>query len=58
VTEAKRKPVRAVARKTVRRKKTAPPHEAVAERAYYIALEQGGPPFDNWLQAERELAAV
>jgi hypothetical protein len=55
VAEAKKSPVR----KTVRRKKTAvPTQEAVAERAYYIALEQGGRPFDNWIQAERELAAV
>jgi hypothetical protein len=55
VAEAKKSPVR----KAVRRKKTTvPAPEAVAERAYYIALEQGGQPFDNWLQAERELARV
>jgi hypothetical protein len=56
VAEAKKSPVR----KTVRRKKTAvPTQEAVAERAYYIALEQGGgQPFDNWIRAERELAGV
>jgi hypothetical protein len=59
VPEPKKKPVRTVARKTVRRKKIeAPTHQAVAERAYYIALEQGGQPFENWIQAERELAAV
>jgi hypothetical protein len=59
VAEARKKPVRAVARKTVRRKQVEVTHEAVAERAYYIALEQGGGrPFENWLQAERELAAV
>ncbi len=57
--EPKKKPGRAADRKTVRRKKIeAPTHEAVAERAYYIALEQGGQPFENWIQAERELAAV
>ena len=58
--EPRKKPVRAVARKTVRRRKSseAPTHEAVAERAYYIALEQGGRPFENWIQAEQELAAV
>ena len=56
MAEAKKSPVR----KTVRRKKiAAPTQEAVAERAYYIALEQGGGrPFDNWIQAEREFAAV
>ena len=53
--EAKKSPVR----KTVRRKKNAvPTQEAVVERAYFIALEQGGQPFDNWIKAERELAAV
>ena len=27
----------------------------VATRAYYIALESGGDPIENWLRAEREL---
>jgi hypothetical protein len=59
VPEAKKKPVRAAARKRVRRKEVeAPNHEAVAERAYYIALDKGGQPFENWIQAERELATV
>jgi hypothetical protein len=30
----------------------------VATRAYYIALESGGDPFENWLRAERELIAA
>ncbi|HEY1513248.1 MAG TPA: DUF2934 domain-containing protein [Gaiellaceae bacterium] len=30
----------------------------VAERAYYIHLEEGGDPTENWLRAERELVAV
>ena len=30
----------------------------VAERAYYIHLEEGGDATDNWLRAERELVAV
>lgn len=35
------------------------PYEAIAERAYYIALEnQGGDPVDHWLTAERELAGA
>jgi Protein of unknown function (DUF2934) len=31
---------------------------AIAERAYFIALERGGTEFDNWLQAERELTVT
>jgi hypothetical protein len=27
----------------------------VATRAYYISLEEGGDPQENWLRAEREL---
>ena len=30
----------------------------VATRAYYIALESGGDPIENWLRAERELVAA
>jgi hypothetical protein len=30
----------------------------VATRAYYIALESGGDPVENWLRAERELIAA
>jgi hypothetical protein len=29
--------------------------EHVATRAYYIHLEAGGDPVENWLRAEREL---
>ena len=51
------------AKKTVTRritkKKTEEPivltWEHVAERAYYIHLEAGGDPLENWLRAEREL---
>ena len=32
--------------------------EHVATRAYYIHLEEGGSPDENWLRAERELVAV
>jgi hypothetical protein len=45
-------------RKIVTRKKKieTPPHDAIAERAYYLALERnGGDAFENWIQAEREL---
>ena len=32
--------------------------EHVATRAYYIHLEEGGDPTENWLRAERELITV
>ena len=32
--------------------------EYVATRAYYIHLEDGGDPLENWLRAERELVAA
>ena len=30
----------------------------VATRAYYIHLDEGGDPVENWLRAERELVLV
>ena len=32
--------------------------EQIATRAYYIHLESGGDPIENWLRAEQELVAV
>jgi Protein of unknown function (DUF2934) len=32
--------------------------EHVATRAYYIHLEAGGDPLENWLRAEREFVAA
>jgi Protein of unknown function (DUF2934) len=32
--------------------------EHIAERAYYIHLDEGGDPIENWLRAEQELVAV
>ena len=32
--------------------------EHVAERAYYIHLDEGGDPIENWLRAEHELAVA
>ena len=32
--------------------------EAIAERAYFLALEGGIDPFVNWITAERELVAA
>jgi hypothetical protein len=54
---------KATTRKTTTRKATtrkparkpAITQDAIAERAYFIALERGGSQFDNWLQAEHEL---
>jgi hypothetical protein len=53
---AARRPVftSATARRT--RKRTAPTSDQIAERAYFIHLDEGGEPFGNWLRAERELA--
>jgi len=36
-----------------------PTHDEISQRAYFIALEQGGADeVGNWLRAERELAAA
>ena len=35
-----------------------PTWDHVATRAYYIPLEEGGDPTENWLRAERELIAA
>jgi hypothetical protein len=32
--------------------------EHVATRAYYIHLDEGGDPIENWLRAEREFVAA
>ena len=39
-------------------RKPAATNDAIAERAYFIALERGGSEFENWLEAERELVAA
>ena len=58
-------PKRTAAKRTVTRrtKKTATEPivlrwEHVATRAYYIHLEAGGDPVENWLRAEQELVAA
>jgi hypothetical protein len=33
-------------------------HDDIAVRAYYLHLEGGGDPLENWVRAERELAAA
>jgi hypothetical protein len=47
-------------RKPVLRRKRTPTitQEDIATRAYYIHLEGGHDPFENWIRAERELVAV
>jgi hypothetical protein len=53
-----------VAKRTVTRRKKKTEEtvvltwEHVAERAYYIHLDQGGDPVENWLRAEQELAVA
>jgi hypothetical protein len=32
--------------------------DAVATRAYFLSLETGADPLENWLRAERELLAA
>jgi hypothetical protein len=60
-TKTKKSVVRASLRKTAAKKTTGPAvltWEHVADRAYYIHLETGGDPTENWLRAERELATA
>ena len=53
-----------VAKRTVTRRKKKTEEtivlnwEHVAERAYYIHLDEGGDPVENWLRAERELVVA
>jgi Protein of unknown function (DUF2934) len=52
---------RTITRRTKKTEATEPTvlvWEHVAERAYYIHLEEGGDPTENWLRAERELVAA
>jgi hypothetical protein len=57
-----KKPAAKKATTTRRTKKATEPvvltWEHVATRAYYIHLEEGGDPTENWLRAEQELVAV
>jgi hypothetical protein len=50
---------KAVTRRRTKKTDAAQPIELtwdhVATRAYYIHLEAGGDPIENWLRAEREL---
>jgi Protein of unknown function (DUF2934) len=62
-TEPKATKAPAARKPAIRRKKAAPAivpasYEDIATRAYFLALEGGHDPFENWLRAEHELAAV
>lgn len=48
------------ARKPAIRRKRVPKftHEDIAVRAYYLHLEGGHDPFENWVRAERELVGA
>ncbi|HZR96499.1 MAG TPA: hypothetical protein VFA56_12445 [Gaiellaceae bacterium] len=52
---------KAPARKPAIRRKRAPKveitHDDIATRAYFLHLEGGHDPFENWVRAERELVA-
>jgi hypothetical protein len=56
-TEAKTSKAPAARKPPTRRERAAQPtHEHVAVRAYFLHLEGGHDPFENWVRAERELA--
>ncbi len=48
----------AARKRTTRAKKTELTHDRIAERAYFLHLESGADPLDDWLRAERELATA
>jgi len=54
------KPANKTANSRKPKTKPSPPgHDEIAERAYFIHLEQGSPDeLANWLRAERELKAA
>jgi hypothetical protein len=57
-TEPKTEKKPAARKPVLRRKRTAEITAAdIATRAYYISLEGGSDPLENWVRAERELAA-
>jgi hypothetical protein len=60
-TESKTSKAPAARKPAIRRKKAAPAiasYEDIATRAYYLHLEGGHDPFENWLRAEQELITV
>jgi hypothetical protein len=58
-TESKTSKAPAARKPGLRRKRTpAVTHEDIAVRAYYIHLEGGHDPLENWVRAERELVGA
>ena len=61
-TESKASKAPSTRKPALRRKRVAPitevSHDDIATRAYYIHLEGGHDPFENWLRAEAELATA
>ena len=61
-TESKSSKAPSMRKPAVRRKRVAPitevSHDDIATRAYYIHLEGGHDPFENWLRAEAELTTA
>ena len=58
-TESKTSKAPAARKPALRRKRTpAIAHEHIAVRAYYLHLEGGHDPHENWLRAERELVGA
>jgi hypothetical protein len=61
-TESKTSKAPSTRKPAIRRKKAAPivevPRADIATRAYYIHLEGGHDPLENWLRAEAELATA
>jgi hypothetical protein len=62
-TEPKATKAPAARKSAIRRKKAAPAivppsYEDIATRAYFLHLDGGDDPFENWVRAESELTAV
>jgi hypothetical protein len=58
-TEPKTSKAPAARKPALRRKRTPSiTHEHIAVRAYYLHLEGGHDPHENWLRAERELVGA
>ena len=61
-TESKSSKAPSTRKPALRRKRVAPitevSHDDIATRAYYIHLEGGHDPFENWLRAEAELTTA
>jgi hypothetical protein len=58
-TESKTSKAPTARKPAIRRKRTPTiTHEDIATRAYYLHLEGGHDPLENWVRAERELVGA